>query len=138
MSSKPKLTPGRYTKGPYVGEVRYLDPSVGILYEDAEGEQRANSGVTPSGGGVWASCGWEFTEDAPRTVEQEPYGYLVCSPNGPAQLLARTQLEAEAEAMRLAKANVGVEFTITPYTWAPLLQRRTPRNLQLPWSDSDA
>ena len=114
MSSKPKLTPGRYTKGPYVGEVRYLDPSVGVLYEDAEGAQRANSGFTSLGDGRWACPGWEFTEDAPPTASPEPYGYLVCSPNGPATVLHLTAAEAEAEAMRLAKANVGIEFTITP------------------------
>ena len=128
MSSKPKLIPGRYTKGPYVGEVRYLDPSVGILYEDAEGEQQANSGFTHSGRGVWVSFGWAFTEDAPRTVAPEPHGYLICSKNGPAKVLHLTAAEAEAEAMRLAKANVGIEFIITPvHLGTPVAKAYTPK-----------
>ena len=128
MSSKPKLIPGRYTKGPYVGEVRYLDPSVGVLYEDAEGEQRANSNFTHSGGGVWASCGWEFTEDKRQPVKPAPYGYLICSPNGPAKVLHLTAAEAEAEAMRLARANIGMEFIITPVHLAtPVAKVYTPK-----------
>ena len=130
MSSKPKLIPGRYTKAPYVGEVRYLDPSVGALYEDAEGEQQANSGFMPLLGGRWVRPGWEFTEDAELhpTAEPEPYGYLVCSPNGPAKVLHLTAAEAEAEAMRLAKANIGVEFIITPVHLAtPVAKAYTPK-----------
>ena len=128
MSSKPKLIPGRYTKGPYVGEVRYLDPSVGALYEDAEGEQRANSGFMPLGDGRWACPGWEFAEDAPRTVEQEPYGYLVCSPNGPAKVLHPTRKGAEREAIRLAKGNVAVEFTVVPvHLGTPVAKAYTPK-----------
>ena len=128
MSSKPKLIPGRYTKGPYVGEVRYLDPSVGVLYEDAEGKQQANSGFMPLLGGRWACPGWEFTEDAQRPVAPEPYGYLVCSPNGPARVLHLTVAEAEAEAMRLARANIGMEFIITPVHLAtPVAKVYTPK-----------
>lgn len=48
MSSNLKLIPGRYTKsGAYAGEVRYPDPSVGVLYEDAEGKRPANNGFMP-------------------------------------------------------------------------------------------
>lgn len=128
MSGNLKLIPGRYTKGPYVGDVRYLDPSVGVLYEDAEGKQRANSGFMPLGDGRWACPGWAFSEDVPRTVEPEPCGYLICSKNGPAKVLHLAAAEAEAEAMRLAKANVGVEFTITPvHLGTPVAKAYTPK-----------
>ena len=130
MSSNLKLIPGRYTKGPYVGEVRYLDPSTGRLYEDAGGAVMANSGFTHEGGGVWAAhYGWEFTEDAElHPTAPEPYGYLVCSPNGPAKVLHLTAAEAEAEAMRLAKANVGIEFIITPvHLGTPVAKAYTPK-----------
>lgn len=129
MSSKPKLIPGRYTKGGFVGAVRYLDPATGILYEDARGELRANSGFTHGGGGVWADrYGWEFTEDAPRTIKPEAYGYLVCSPNGPAKVLHPTREEAEKEALRLAKGNVAVEFTVVPVSLgAPVAKAYTPK-----------
>ena len=128
MSSKPKLIPGRYTKGPYVGEVRYLDPSVGALYADAEGVQSANSGFMPLGDGRWACPGWEFTEDAQRPVAPEPYGYLIGSLNGPGKVLHLTAAEAEVEAMRLAKANIGMEFIITPVHLAtPVAKAYTPK-----------
>lgn len=129
MSSKPKLIPGRYTKGPYVGDVRYLDPSDGRLYEDADGAQGANSGFRHLGGGVWgASGGWVFTEDAAHTTKPEPYGYLVCSPNGPSKVLHPTSTEAEQEAMRLAKGNVAVEFTVVPvHLGDPVAKAYTPK-----------
>lgn len=128
MSSNLKLIPGRYTKGPYVGDVRYLDPSVGVLYEDAEGKRRANSGFMPLGDGRWAGLNWEFIEGTPPTVEPGPYGYLICSKNGPAKVLHLTAAEAEAEAMRLASANVGVEFTITPvHLGTPVAKAYTPK-----------
>lgn len=128
MSSKPKLIPGRYTKGPFVGEVRYLDPSVGVLYEDAEGKQWANSVFMPLGDGRWARWGWEFTEDALRPVAPEPYGYLVCPPNGPSKVLYPTREEAEQEAVRLAKGNVAVEFTVVPvHRGAPVAKAYTPK-----------
>lgn len=128
MSSKPKLIPGRYTKGPYVGDVRYLDPSVGALYEDAEGTRRANSGFMPMVDGRWACPGWEFAEDTTPTVKPEPYGYLICSKNGPAKVLHLTAAEAEAEAMRLSKVNIGVEFIITPIRLgAPVAKAYTPK-----------
>ena len=128
MSSKPKLIPGRYTKGPYVGEVRYLDPNVGALYEDAEGKQRANSGFMPLLGGRWACPGWEFTEDAQRPVAPEPYGYLVCSQNGPSKVLHPTREGAEQEVVRLAKSNVAVEFTVVPvHLGAPVAKAYTPK-----------
>lgn len=128
MSSKPKLIPGRYTKGPYVGEVRYLDPSVGVLYEDAEGKQQANSNFTHLGGGMWASGVCEFTEDKRQPVKPEPYGYLICTPNGPGKVLHLTAAEAEVEAMRLAKANIGMEFIITPVHLAtPVAKVYTPK-----------
>ena len=128
MSSKPKLIPGRYTKGPYVGEVRYLDPDTGVLYEDAEGEQRANSGFTHSGGGVWACPGWGFTEDKRQPVKPAPYGYLVRSPNGPSTVLHPTREGAEQEALRLAKANVAVEFTVVPvHLGDPVAKAYTPK-----------
>ena len=128
MSSKPKLIPGRYTKGPYVGEVRYLDPSVGVLYEDAEGEQQANSGFQPIGAGTWAYPGWEFTEGTPHAIKPEPYGYLVRSPNGPSTVLHPTREGAEEEALRLAKANVAVEFTVVPvHLGAPVAKAYTPK-----------
>lgn len=133
MSSNLKLIPGRYTNGPYVGAVRYLDPSVGVLYEDAEGKCPANNGFMPLGGGRWAGPGWappgwEFIEGTPPTVEPGPYGYLICSKNGPAKVLHLTAAEAEAEAMRLASANVGVEFTITPvHLGTPVAKTYTPK-----------
>lgn len=129
MSNKPKLIPGRYTKGGFVGEVRYLNPATGTLYEDACGELRANSGFTHSGGGVWsATFGWEFAEDMPHAIKQEPYGYLVCSRNGPAKVLHPTREEAEKEAMRLAKGNVAIEFTVVPvYPGAPVAKAYTPK-----------
>lgn len=129
MSSKPKLIPGRYTKGSHVGEVRYLDPRTGRLYADADGMQVANSRFTHEGGGVWtAHYGWEFTEDAPHATKPEPYGYLVCSPNGPGKVLHLTAAEAEVEAMRLAKANIGMEFIITPVHLAtPVAKVYTPK-----------
>lgn len=128
MSSNLKLIPGRYTKGPYVGEVRYLDPSTGVLYEDAEGKQPANSGFMPLGGGLWARRGWEFTEDAPHTVKPGPYGYLIRSKNGPAKVLHPTRKEAEQEALRLAKGNVAVEFAVVPvYLGDPVAKAYTPK-----------
>lgn len=128
MFSKPKLIPGAYTKGPYVGEVRYLDPSTGLLYEDAECALQANSGFTHLGKGVWSSGRWEFTEDAPHATKPEPYGYLVCSPNGPANALHPTREEAEKEALRLAKGNVAVEFTVVPvYLGDPVAKAYTPK-----------
>ena len=128
MSSKPELIPGYYTKGPHMGEVRYLDPSVGVLYEDAEGEQRANSGFMPLGDGLWACPGWEFTEGAPSPASPEPYGYLICSRNGPAKVLHPTREEAEQEAVRLAKGNVAVEFTVVPvHLGAPVAKAYTPK-----------
>lgn len=129
MSSEPKLIPGRYTKGPYVGEVRYLDPSVGVLYEDAEGKQQANSGFTPLGAGRWGGgFDWEFIEGAPPTVGPEPYGYLVCSPNGPSKVLHPTREEAEQEALRLAKGNVAIEFAVVPvYLGARVAKAYTPK-----------
>lgn len=129
MSSNLKLIPGRYTKGPYVGEVRYLDPSDGFLYEDASGARRANSGFYPRGGGVWLTrSGCEFTEDAQRPVAPEPYGYLISSPNGPGKVLHLTAAGAEVEAMRLAKANIGMEFIITPVHLAtPVAKAYTPK-----------
>ena len=115
MSSKPKRIPGRYTKGPFVGEVRYLDPDNGRIYNDAWGEAHASYGFMPCGDGVWVDgCGWKFTEDTAHATKPEPYGYLVCSPNGPAKVLHPTREEAEKEALRLAKWNVAVEFTVVP------------------------
>ena len=130
MSSKPKLIPGRYTKGPYVGDARYLDPSTGRLYEDAGGAVMANSGFTHEGGGVWAAhYGWEFTEDAElHPTAPEPYGYLVCSPNGPSKVLHPTREEAEQEALRLVRGYIAVEFTVVPvYLGDPVAKAYTPK-----------
>lgn len=128
MSSNLKLIPGRYTKGPYVGEVRYLNPSEGTLYEDAEGKRRANSGFKPLGDGLWACPGWAFTEDAPHIAPPEPYGYLVCSLNGPAKYLHPTRKAAEKEALRLSKGNIAIEFTVVPvYLGAPVAKAYTPK-----------
>lgn len=128
MSSKFKLIPGRYTKGPLAGEVRYLDPTNGRLYNDAAGVEHANSGFTRRGRGVWSDyfC-FEFTEDTLHT-KPEPYGYLVCSPNWPAKVLHRTREGAEKEALRLAKGNVAVEFTVVPvYPGDPVAKAYTPK-----------
>lgn len=128
MSSNLKLILGHYTKGPYVGEVRYLNPINGRIYNDAEGKQPANSGFRPLGDGRWACPGWEFTEDAQRPVAPEPYGYLIGSLNGPGKVLHLTAAEAEVEAMRLAKANIGMEFIITPVHLAtPVAKAYTPK-----------
>lgn len=131
MFSKPKLIPGRYTKGPFelVGEVRYLDPDTGVLYEDGAGGMRVNSGFTHSGGGVWsAAIGWEFAEDKRQPVKPAPCGYLVCSPNGPFKGLHPTREEAEQRAVRLAKSNVAVEFTVVPvHLGAPVAKAYTPK-----------
>lgn len=128
MSSNLELIPGRYTKGPYVGGVRYLNPSEGVLYGDAEGKRRANSGFMPLGDGLWACPGWEFAEVAPRTTAQEPYGYLVCSPNGPAKVLHPTREEAEQEALRLVRGYIAVEFTVVPvYLGDPVTKAYTPK-----------
>lgn len=129
MSSKPKLIPGRYTAGERTGEVRYLDPSTGRLYEDAEGAVSANSGFTHEGGGVWtATYGWAFAEDAPHATKPEPYGYLVCSLNGPAKVLHPTREEAEQEAMRLVRGYIAVEFTVVPvYLGDPVAKAYTPK-----------
>lgn len=129
MSSKSKLIPGRYTKGPFVGAVRYLDPSDGRLYEDAGGERLANSGFKPLGGGVWSdySC-YGFVEDRSHAIKPGPYGYLVCSCNGPPKVLHPTREEAEQEALRLAKGNVAVEFTVVPvYLGDPVAKAYTPK-----------
>ena len=129
MSSKSKLIPGRYTEGPFVGVVRYLDPDTGIIYEDDAGRMWANSGFTHSGGGVWADeHGYEFTEDTPHAIKPEPYGYLVRSPNGRSRVVHRTREEAETEALRLAKANTAVEFTVVPVALgAPVAKAYTPK-----------
>lgn len=128
MSSNLKLIPGRYTKGPYVGEVRYLNPSEGTLYEDAEGLYRSNSGFMPLGDGLWGCPGWAFTEDAPHPAKPEPYGYLVCSLNGSAKYLHPTREAAEKEALRLSKGNIAIEFTVVPvYLGAPVAKAYTPK-----------
>ena len=129
MSNKPKLIPGRYTAGPFVGEVRYLDSTNGRLYNDAEGVEHANSGFTLRGHGVWSDDhGWEFTEDAPHLAKPEPYGYLVCSPNGPAKVLHPTREGAEQEALRLVRGYIAVEFTVVPvYLGDPVAKAYTPK-----------
>lgn len=128
MSSKTKLIPGRYTKGPYVGVVRYLDPSEGTLYEDVEGLHRANTGFMPMGNGLWGCPGWGFAEDKRQPVKPAPYGYLVYSKNGPAKVLHLTREEAEQEAMRLAKGNIAVEFTvIVVHLGATVAKAYTPK-----------
>lgn len=109
--------------------MRYLNPRTGRLYDDAGGAVSANSDFMHRGHGVWADgYGWEFTEDATHATEPEPYGYLVCSPNGPAKVLHPTREEAEQEALRLAKGNVAVEFTVVPvYLGGPVTKAYTPK-----------
>lgn len=129
MSSKPKLIPGRYTKGVYAGEERYLDPRTGHLYLDASGAYQVNSALKPLGGAVWSGqYGCEFTEDTLHPSEPEPYGYLVCSLNGPAKVLHPTREEAEQEAMRLVRGYIAVEFTVVPvYLGDPVAKAYTPK-----------
>lgn len=141
MSAKQLLLKGRYTNtdgfsGDMVGEVRYLDPRNGRLYSDPDGTRRANSGFRCNGGGTWVSGTWAFVvdsdADAPSqyipTEQPVLVGYVISSANGAPTVLHRTQKIAEAEALRLAQGNTGVEFTVFPvYCGKAVAKAHTPK-----------
>lgn len=122
-----KRLKGRYTATDdfsyeLVGEVRYLDPSNGELYNNLNSTHRANSGFREVGPGLWVNGEWVFVvdsdADAPPqhtpTEQPMPTGYVISSANGVPTVLHRTQKSAEAEALRLAHGNTGKEFTVFP------------------------
>lgn len=136
-----KLLKGRYTatdswNGNLVGEVRYLDPRDGTMYSDEDGERRANSGFRAAGDGRWVSGTWAFVVDSDAATPsqyipaEQPVlvGYVISSANGAPTVLHSTQKIAEAEALRLAQGNTGVEFTVYPvYRTKAVSKAYTPK-----------
>ena len=133
MSAKPHLLKGRYTStdsfaGELMGEVRYLNPINGELYGDPEGTRRSNSGFRCVGDSKWVSGVWEFTAGEAAAQAAPILGYVVSSSNGAPTVLHRTQEIAEAEALRLAQGNTGVEFTVHPaHAAAPVAKACAPK-----------
>lgn len=131
-----KLLKGRYTATDgdnthLVGEVRYLNPLTGELYEDADRKIYANIGFKPgSRTGVWVDGdGFEFTIDEVAVESAKAIlGYVVASARGAPTVLHRTQKIAEAEALRLARGNTGFEFTVFPvYCGEAVAKAHTPK-----------
>lgn len=132
----PQRIKGRYTKSLYGamnGIVRYLDPVSGCIFKDATGGSLRCGGFKPgSRTGVWTDGeDFEFTADEVAdevAVESAILGYVISSANGAPTVLHRTQEIAEAEALRLAKGNTGVEFTVFPvYCGKAVAKAHTPK-----------
>lgn len=112
----------------FLGAVRYLNTRTGELYEDADGKIYANSGFRAAGEGRWTNGVWVFTADKVAEPGAPILGYAVSSSNGAPTVLHRTQKIAEAEALRLAQGNTGVEFTVFPvYCGAAVAKAHTPK-----------
>lgn len=115
----PERIKGRYSKVPHgilLNAIRYLDPSAGRVFEYPTEGFAEGSGFKPGNRvGVWVgSEGFEFTADEVAEAPAPVLGYVVSSSNGAPTVLHRTQKIAEAEALRLAQGNTGVEFTVFP------------------------
>jgi len=128
-----KLLKGHYTaaacnSGDLVGAVRYLNPNTGELYEDDSGEIYANSGFRAAGNGRWTNGMSEFVTDEVAVEPADTLGFVIASSNGAPNVLHRTQKIAEAEALRLAQGNTGVEFTVFPvYCGKAVSKAHTPK-----------
>lgn len=136
-----KLLKGRYTNtdgfsGDMVGAIRYLNPINGTLYSDPDGTRRANSGFRCHSGDTWVSGTWAFVVDPDAAAlsqyipTEQPVlvGYVISSTKGAPTVLHRTQKIAEAEALRLAQGNTGIEFTVFPvYCGKAVSKAHTPK-----------